>query len=140
MLYFHVIDRVREVATNLTPEQYADPCWISRNDLETFAEAQQIAEQATALSGRPYVAGDDGPYCWPRYDVREGFAVGDAVSAAFNGDASPAGVVSRISPSGRVITTSTRGKFYRRRLTGAWVSNGAWCLVRGHVLRYNLEI
>jgi len=99
---------------------------------ETREEAEDIIE---AFPGR--IIADAGPHRSPRFSIVTPPAVGDKVSYAFNGDSYPDGEVVRVSKSLRVVTTSTGSKFYRRRESGAWVQNGTWSLVRGHVSERN---
>ena len=99
---------------------------------QTREEAEDIIE---AFPGR--IIADAGPHRSPRFSIVTPPAVGDKVSYAFNGDSYPDGEVVRVSKSLRVVTTSTGSKFYRRRESGAWVQNGTWSLVRGHVSERN---
>lgn len=142
MLYFHRtagtgVDRISAEY----PREWRDAdggAWLNRNDFKTFQAAEIVAAEATALGGDAYMAVDSGPNVSPRYDVIRAPALGDKVSYAFNGDYYPCGEITRISPSGAVITVSEGGKrFHRRGLSGAWVNAGTWCLVPGHISRLN---
>lgn len=113
--------------------------WASRNDFDSMMLAQQIADSATRLTGRTYIATDAGEGCYPRYDVIEAPAVGDEVSYAFNGDYYPCGTIVSISKSMKLIVTSTGRKFYRSRQSGSWINGGMWSMVAGHIERLNPE-
>lgn len=113
--------------------------WVSRWQFETFAMAERIAASATKLTGELHIATDDGEYHSPRYDVIAMPKVGDKVSYAFNGDYYPDGEIVNISASLRIITTTSGRKYYRRRLKGLWLNGRMWCLVQGHVSRWNPE-
>jgi hypothetical protein len=63
--------------------------------------------------------------------------IGDAVSYAFNGDSYPCGYVTKVSKDYRIITTTDGKRFFRRRLSGAWVNGGTWSLVPGHRYEQN---
>lgn len=65
--------------------------------------------------------------------------IGDCVSRAFNGDYYPAGKVTSISKSGKVVTTSDGTKFYRVRETSAWRADKTWWMTAGHVSKRNPE-
>jgi len=39
----------------------------------------------------------------------------------------------------RIVTTSTGRKYYRRRLSGAWVADKFYSMARGHISRLNPE-
>lgn len=104
-----------------------------------FEHAAGVAKVLTDKTGDLWIATDAGPGVYPRYDVVEAPKVGEKVSYAFNGDYYPCGEIVSISESLRVIKTSSGKRFYRRKLTGAWINNGTWCLVPGHVSRLNPE-
>lgn len=109
-----------------------DAGWANRNDFDSFMLAQQLADSATRLTGRLYIATDAGEHCSPRYDVIEAPAVGDKVSYAFNGDYYPCGTIKSISKSLKLVTTTEGKKFYRRGNSGNWLNGGMWSLVNGH--------
>lgn len=109
-----------------------------RNDIKTWDEAEAIAAAATTLKGRRFLATETEGR-WPRFDVIAAPEVGDACSYAFNGDYYPDGVVARISPDFRIVTSSTGKRYFRRRRAGAWLHKGMWCLVAGRVSRLNQE-
>lgn len=113
--------------------------WASRNDFDSMMLAQQIADSATRLTGRTYIATDAGEGCYPRFDVIEAPAVGDEVSYAFNGDYYPCGRITSISKTMKLITTDTGRKFYRQGNRGLWLNGGMWSLVAGHISRMNPE-
>lgn len=110
--------------------------WQARWDWHKlgFDHVQAIADQLNTLGhDGHYLATDNGPHCAPQFDVVLAPAVGDLVSYSFNGDTYPDGKVSKVSKDYRIITTDTGSRYYRRKLTGAWVkTGGTWSLVRGH--------
>jgi hypothetical protein len=112
--------------------------WLDRNDIGTMEYAEQIAESATKLTGELYIATDAGDHVAPRFDVIAAPKVGDRVSATFNGDYYDEGRIARVSPSLKVVTTSTGRKFYRLQETGAWLS-GYFALIPGAHNRLNPE-
>lgn len=108
----------------------------SRNDWRSLAEVQTIAQQLQDHTGELYEGTDAGAHVSPRYDVIAMPNVGDAVSYYFNGDSTPCGHIVAVSASRRVITTrdgESVKRFYRRRMSGAWVNAGTWSLQSGHV-------
>lgn len=149
MLYFRIIDnKVTAIAAEVLDSQHQDPTWIARHEIRSFEQAQQIAEQATALHAamlpaaqrETFVAIDNGASRWPRFDVQALPKVGDKVSYAFNGDYYPDGEVTKISGKNyRVITTSSGRRYFRSRLSGSWLQGRMWYLVPGHIQRWNPE-
>lgn len=152
MNYFHINQRLEVTAINTEfPEECrnggdvwwtkADKThgtgWASRNDFDSFMLAQAIADSATRLSGTKYIATDSGPHCSPRFDVVAIPSVGDDCSYSFNGDSYPCGKVASISKTFKKITTTEGECFYRRKLTGSWLRNGTWSLVKGHIYEQN---
>lgn len=122
--------------------------WVNRNDISEypgapFLYAQQIAESASKLVGRPFLAVDDGECVSPRYDVIEAPQVGDDVSKAFNGDYYPVGKIVAIQKNYRriVVDGSARGRliFARRKESGSWLNKGMWSLVSGVINKWNPE-
>ena len=111
--------------------------WASRNDFDSFMLAQVIARGATNLSGATYIAIDSGTGCSPRFDVIELPSVGEDCSYEFNGDSYPCGKVATISKTFKKITTTEGGVFYRHKLSGSWLRNGTWSLVKGHISEQN---
>jgi hypothetical protein len=107
--------------------------------ITSFDEATQIASDISKLTGANFIPTDAGSSVYPRYDVIELPKVGDKVSYVFNGDRYPCGEIKSISPSLKIITTTTGQAFYRRGRSGAWVSNCTWSLIPGHVSRWNPE-
>lgn len=59
------------------------------------------------MLGDSYVAIDNGPWHYPRYDVIRRPYVGDLVSKSFNGDSYPRGTIVKISDSLRRVETDT---------------------------------
>ena len=106
--------------------------WMTRHDIESLEHAGEIAESAQKATGKLYLPVDSGSGVWPRFDVIEAPAVGEAVSYAFNGDYYPCGHIKSISASFRLITTTGGQKFYRRKQSANWKYNGVWSLVDGH--------
>lgn len=122
--------------------------WLNRNDISEFPGgafmlAQQIADSASKLVGRPFLAVDNGECVSPRYEVIEAPQIGDEVSRAFNGDYYPVGKIVAIQKNYRriVVDGSERGRliFARRRESGAWLNKGMWSLVPGVINRWNPE-
>jgi len=105
---------------------------VNRNDFNSLTDAEVAAQDATALTGTTYIATDAGGYVSPRFDVKRLPQVGDQVSYSFNGDSYPDGEIKAISPTLKVITTTTGGRYHRRGQTGSWVKGGTWSLVQGH--------
>lgn len=134
MLFIQIVNGKAKLASTEFPK--GSTGWQSRHDWPTYERAQQVACELNEVqvpgSGVTYVATDAGPHCSPRYDVIELLCVGDAVSYSFNGDTYPDGYIVSVSKSMKVITTDTGSRYYRRRLTGAWVKDGTWSLVAGH--------
>jgi hypothetical protein len=118
---------VAEVAPSYDPENE------NRNDWKTFEAADEVASKL----GPDYIATDAGPGVYPRYDVVRLPKVGDEVSYAFNGDSYPCGKITHVGKSKRVVRTDGGRVFYRRKMTGSWVSEGMWFLVHGHVSTRN---
>lgn len=145
MLYFIFTDdeliRVTEDGTTAR-NAMEDGCYdvVSRNDMKDVPHAELIADQAQALTGNRYVAVDNGLHHYPRYDVVRAPKVGDEVSYAFNGDYYPCGQVTKISKSLRRVETESGRTFWRKKLTAAWLENGTWSLIQGHVDKRNPHI
>ena len=104
---------------------------INRNDILNMAHAEEIAADATALTGRLHVAADKGSHTSPRYDVIEAPTVGSEVSRGFNGDYYPAGQIIKVSKSLRRVETSDGTVFFRLRQTASWRANGTWYMTAG---------
>lgn len=105
---------------------------LTRHDIQNLAHADEIAADATALTGRLHVGVDKGDHTWPRFDVVEAPRVGEPVSKGFNGDYYPCGTIVKVSESLRVVTTDNGTTFYRRGKTATWLNNRTWALVHGH--------
>lgn len=110
---------------------------ITRNDMQNLAHAEEIAQDATSLTGRLHIGVDRGASTWPRFDVIEAPRVGAEVSRAFNGDYYPAGKIVSVSPSLRVVRTATGATFYRRGNSGTWLASRTWAMVSGTIDRRN---
>jgi hypothetical protein len=80
---------------------------------------------------------DDGPRVFPRYCLLPAPKIGDQVSKSFNGDSYPAGEILSISKSLRRIETTTGVVFWRRGQSSAWVAEGVWYMIPGHVYEQN---
>lgn len=119
--------------------------WFRDRRIATFEEAIIVADKLTEQFGMVFLPEDRGSNVSPRFGIFRAFRVGEPVSYGFNGDFYPAGVITAISKSGRVITTknpctSTEKKFYRRKLTASWKHNGMWTLVSGFHREQNPHI
>lgn len=113
--------------------------WANRWDIDGMPLAQQLADSASRLMGRLYIAIDKGERFSPRYGVIAAPAIGDEVSRGFNGDYYPCGRVVSISKSLRLIVTESGKKFYRRGQSGTWLHDGMWGLVPGVRDEWNRE-
>lgn len=120
--------------------------WLNRNDISAHPApwmfVQQLADSASKLDGKAYIAADSGPNVSPRYDVIEAPKIGDEVSKAFNGDFYPVGRVVAIQKNYRRIRVEgPRGPmiFCRRGESGAWLNKGMWSLVPGSISQWNPE-
>ena len=133
MLYF----KLQEGVVTSVHNEYTPENTVSRWDFECYEQAMLIAIQATTTTGKEYLPIDNGENVSPRYDVIKAPAVGDKVSYAFNGDFYPDGEIVKISASGKVITTSSGKKYYRRGLTASWKNSKIWSLVQGHHEEHN---
>ena len=109
----------------------------SFHDLKSFEGACLLALSLSEETGIDYIGIDRGEWVWPQYGVILAPRIGEPVSISFNGDRYPCGRIKSISKSLKLITTTTGKKFYRRRLTGSWISDGTWTLVSGHVSARN---
>lgn len=110
----------------------AEATLVNRNDIRSMAHAEQLAAQATEFTGKLHIAIDRGAHVSPRMDVIRCPALGDKVSYSFNGDSYPDGEITGISPTLKVITTSTGSRYHRRGQTGSWLKGGTWSLIQGH--------
>ena len=110
---------------------------VNRNDMQNMAHADEIAADATALTGRLHIPVDKGNSTFPRYDVIEAPVVGALVSRAFNGDSYPAGKVIKVSKSLRRVQTDDGTVFFRVRKTASWRANGTWFMSPGHTDKRN---
>lgn len=111
--------------------------WVSRWDWWDYETVERVAKAVTKLVGEPHLAIDRGEGVSPRFDIILAPKVGDEVSKSFNGDSYPMGKITAISPSMRVITTSTGAKFYRQGpRSGAWTKN-SFSMIPGHVYEQN---
>lgn len=115
----------------------------TRNDWETYADAERAAEDATAFMGELHIATET-PGRWPRFDVIAAPKVGDLVSEAFNGDSTPVGTIARVSPTLATIWTEEGDKFTRRgnKRSGVWKRAGqdTYTMTKGHVHKRNPHI
>lgn len=111
--------------------------WISRHDIGTLQYANTLASILTEKLGKTYLGIDEGPGHYPRFDVIEAPAIGDKVSYAFNGDYTPCGTITKITPTWQ-ITTSTGKKFRRTGDSSNWrMTGGTWSMVSGHISERN---
>lgn len=114
------------VTDNLRGVDWTDPKKkvIGRQEIETFEQALEIANEGSRLLRKPLLACDNGNGIWPRYDVILAPQVGDDVSKAFNGDSYPCGKITKISKSYKRIETDKGIKFFRRRESDGWYEGG----------------
>lgn len=125
------------IVVEISTESQREEGWVSRNDFNSFEQAEEVAEAASRFEGVDYIAIDNGQYCSPRYDVIKAPQQLDPVSYCFNGDYYPCGYIKTISKTMKKITTTTGKTFYRRFNTGNWVSHGVWSMVKGHIEAQN---
>lgn len=101
-------------------------------DVSSYDNAVEIAASLTERTGKLHLGVDRGEYVWPRFDVIEfDVKAGTEVSMGFNGDYYPQGTVKRVSKDYRIVTLDNGKRFFRRRLTAAWVNEGTWSLIPG---------
>lgn len=112
----------------------------ARGDWHDYSAEQMdaLAEEVSEYMGRPFVAVERDGY--PKNDIVPVPRVGDPISYGFNGDYYPCGRISRVSPTGKVITSTQGHKFYRRGKTSKWRYNKFWSLVRGHISEWNADL
>lgn len=103
-----------------------------RKRYETFAEAEADAADLTKSEGALHLPTDAGEWVYPRYGVVAAPIVGAMVSKRFNGDSYPCGTIAKITHNNRRIETTTGVVFWRRRLSGSWVSDNTWSMAGGH--------
>lgn len=60
------------------------------------------------------------------------FNIGDEVSMAFNGDYYPMGTIAKISPTGKIIHTTTGRKFVRQPASGYYKAGKTFSLIHGN--------
>lgn len=111
---------------------------VSRHDFNSLQDAQDVVI-AFEGTGVVLMATDAGEWCSPRFDIIEAPKVGDAISYAYNGDYYPCGHIATISKTMKRIVSTEGHIFTRRRLTGAWLRDGMWTMVSGHVNKWNPE-
>lgn len=101
-------------------------------DVSSYDNAVEIAAHLSTLTGKCHLGVDKGEYVWPRFDVIE-FDVkpGTLVSMGFNGDYYPEGAVKKVSDDKRIVTLENGKRFFRRKLSAAWVHDRTWSLVPG---------
>jgi hypothetical protein len=107
------------------------------HDLASMEEASLLALSLTEQSGHDFIAIDRGDYHWPQYGVVAAPRIGDLVSISFNGDRHPCGQIKSISKTLKVITTTNGRTFYRRGKSAAWINDGTWTMIPGHVSSQN---
>ena len=109
--------------------------WITRNDIKTFEQAEDIAAQASAyLQDGLFLAVDQGRGHYPRFDVVRAPKVGAPVSYGFNGDYYPDGYIVKVGGTNCSRVYTDTGSVYNRfRKSSAWIKRGGtWSLVEGH--------
>lgn len=132
------LDRKNDkLAYNVETETIGANGWISRHDIGTLQYASTLASILTEKLGKTYLAVDEGPGHYPRFDVIEAPMIGAPVSYAFNGDYTPCGTISKITRTWQ-ITTSTGKKFRRSGDSSSWrMTGGTWSMVSGHISERN---
>ena len=106
--------------------------WAGHN-FYTHAEAENAAAAMNHHSAsREFTVEvrDNGSSCSPRYSTQIKAEEGMPVSYAFNGDFYPAGLISKVSPTGKKITT-TMGITFHRDSLGNYRHDQTWHLVLG---------
>lgn len=107
------------------------------HDLDSFDDAASLAKTLTEDTGHLFIPIDRGGSHWPQFGVIMPPRIGEPVSISFNGDRYPCGHIASISKTMKVITTTDGRTFYRRRLSAAWINDGTWTLIAGHVSTLN---
>lgn len=146
MLYFYYRkgQGLVEIAEDFLSEPDDTITCISRHEIGCFDIAEQIAKDATKLSGDLYLVSDAGDHVHPRFDVFKAPQVGDAVSKEFNGDAYSCGkIVSIGNGPTMLIKTDTNQTFKRRNSrAGSWAAGSVtspFSMVPGHVEKRNMD-
>lgn len=111
---------------------------VDRNDICSWREACEVAANVEGAGPDEYMAVDNGPTEWPRYDVVRAWKIGDRARMVFNGDGFDCGQVCRVSPDyKRIRVTGIKGPrggrkaltFKRQGKSGVW-KRGAFHLER----------
>jgi len=103
--------------------------------MDTLANATLTAN----LKGEGYTVADNGLNVWPRFEVIEAPKVGDAVCAKLGGDLRSDGEIVSVSPSLKVIRTSTGSVYRRRRSSAVWLRDRHARMVIGEAARLDSE-
>lgn len=100
--------------------------------ISSYENAVEVAAHLTATTGKFHIGIDYGEWVSPRFNVIEfSIKAGDLVSMGFNGDYYPEGKVAKVSADKRIVTLENGKRFFRRRLSAAWVHDKTWSLVPG---------
>jgi len=111
--------------------------WISTRDFNSLQEAETMAKYVTAFTGEIYLASDDGPKVFPRWEIFKAPRVGEEVSRGFNGDYYSCGKIVSITKGWRV-TTDSGARFNRVKQTGSWKEiGGSFFMVPGIINELN---
>ena len=121
----------------MTLDQASAVAKESFHDIESMEEATLLAAFLTDQSGHRFIAIDRGDWHWPQYGVIAAPRIGEPVSISFNGDRYPCGRIKSISKTMKVITTTNGRTFYRRKQSAAWINDGTWTLIAGHISTLN---
>lgn len=141
-MFYVLIENARAVSVTTEYPKAGDSYdsrYQSRNDWKSFERVVEIAAQLTETTGVLYIGTDAGSHVSPRYDVIAAPVLGAKVTGAFNGDYYPEGEIVKISASLKRVETSTGAVFFRRKNSGAWIKNGTWSMVEGHISRLSPE-
>lgn len=101
------------------------------DQLDSFAEAEEMALRITAITGRDFLACDNGSWTSHQFAIVEAPVLGEEVSYGFNGDSYHDGKIVRITPNWMCITESG-ARYNRKGLTNGWKKvGGTWWMLNG---------
>lgn len=110
------------------------------HDFKSFQEVARVCSDLARNTGEVFLPCDNGESTSWRFTVAKPPKVGDEVSYSFNGDTTPCGTVTRITPAWTVVTSEGK-RFKRVRQTSGWrMTGGTWWLVSGHITERNPHI